>query len=74
MWPLSPGGWPGHLFQKYLGTPFVAGGVGHGGGAHSTNEYLVIDGNAHVCGLAEMETSFAAVLYEFAAQPSGTSR
>jgi acetylornithine deacetylase/succinyl-diaminopimelate desuccinylase-like protein len=66
VWPLSPGGWPGHLFQKYLGTPFVAGGVGHGGRAHSTDEYLVIDGNTAVFGLADMEKAFAAVLYEFA--------
>jgi acetylornithine deacetylase/succinyl-diaminopimelate desuccinylase-like protein len=66
VWPLSPGGWPGHLFQKYLGTPFLTGGVGHGGRAHTSNEYLVVDGNDKVRGLADLEKSFVTLLYEFA--------
>jgi acetylornithine deacetylase/succinyl-diaminopimelate desuccinylase-like protein len=66
IWPISPGGWPGHLFQKYLGTPFVAGGVGHGGRAHAPNEYFVIDGNDRVKGLADCEVGFAATMLEFA--------
>lgn len=67
IWPRSPGGWPGHLFQKYLGVPFISGGVGHGGRAHSPNEYLVVDGGGVVHGLADMELSFAVLLHEFAA-------
>jgi acetylornithine deacetylase/succinyl-diaminopimelate desuccinylase-like protein len=66
IWPISPGGWPGHLFQKYLGTPFLAGGVGHGGRAHTSNEYLVVDGNDRVRGLADLEKSFVTLMYEFA--------
>ncbi|MGQ0568562.1 MAG: M20/M25/M40 family metallo-hydrolase, partial [Armatimonadota bacterium] len=75
VWPLSTGGWPGHLFQKYLGTPFIAGGVGHGGRAHSTNVYLVVDGTVHVGGLADLEESFVALLSEYAAAATaGSSR
>ncbi|MBM3450652.1 MAG: M20/M25/M40 family metallo-hydrolase [Armatimonadetes bacterium] len=66
IWPISPGGWPGHLFQKYLGTSLVAGGVGHGGRAHSPNEYLVVDGNDRVKGLVDCEVGFAATMQAFA--------
>lgn len=68
IWPRSSGGWPGHLFQKYLGTSFVSGGAGHGGRAHSPNEYLVVDGNEHVCGLADLEKFYARLLFEYAAE------
>jgi acetylornithine deacetylase/succinyl-diaminopimelate desuccinylase-like protein len=68
VWPRSAGGWPGHLFQKYLGTSFISGGIGHGGHAHSPNEYLVIDGNEKVGGLADLEKFYATLLYEYAGQ------
>ncbi|HBY94794.1 MAG TPA: twin-arginine translocation pathway signal protein [Chloroflexi bacterium] len=66
IWPRSPGGWPGYLFQHYLGIPFLSGGAGHGGGAHSSNEYLVVDGHDTVRGLADLEKSYAHMLYEYA--------
>jgi acetylornithine deacetylase/succinyl-diaminopimelate desuccinylase-like protein len=66
IWPRSPGGWPGYLFQHFLGVPFISGGLGHGGRMHSPNEYLVVDGNGPVRGLVDLEKSYATVLYEFA--------
>lgn len=66
IWPRSAGGWPGHLFQKYLDVAYIMGGAGHGGRAHSPNEYLVIDGNEHVGGLAALEKSLVQVLYRYA--------
>ncbi|MCZ7570503.1 MAG: M20/M25/M40 family metallo-hydrolase [Ardenticatenaceae bacterium] len=73
IWPRSAGGWPGHLFQKYLGTSFISGGVGHGGRAHSPNEYLVVEGHDKVRGLRDMEKSFARLLFEYAA-PNAEAR
>ncbi|MBI1296549.1 M20/M25/M40 family metallo-hydrolase [bacterium] len=71
IWPRSSGGWPGHLFQKYLGASFVSGGIGHGGRAHSPNEYIVIDGYTHsegvrVGGLADLEKFYANLLFTYA--------
>ncbi len=67
LWPRSAGGWPGHLFQKFLGTSFISGGSGRGGSAHAPNEYLVLDGLPGVNGMVELEESYARFLYEYAA-------
>ncbi len=66
IWPRSAGGWPGHLFQKYLGTSFISGGAGRGGSAHAPNEYLVFEGREGVAGLADLEESYARFLFEYA--------
>jgi acetylornithine deacetylase/succinyl-diaminopimelate desuccinylase-like protein len=43
-WPTLAGSAPMYLFSKVLGIPFVMGGLGHGGRAHSPNEYATLDG------------------------------
>ncbi len=70
LWPLkgTSGAW--YLFNRSLGLPTVKeGGVGHGGGFHAPNEYLVIEGHGRVGGLVECEQSHVEVLYSFAAYP-----
>ncbi|HLC26515.1 MAG TPA: peptidase dimerization domain-containing protein, partial [bacterium] len=66
IWPLSGGSWPMYLYcEKPLRLPYCAGGLGHGGGAHSPDEYLVIEGNGAVAGLVEAEKSYVDILYNF---------
>lgn len=66
--PTSAGSAPWHVFTKRpLQIPLLPVGLNHGGRAHSPDEYLVIEGNDQVKGLAEFEKSFVAVLDEMAA-------
>jgi acetylornithine deacetylase/succinyl-diaminopimelate desuccinylase-like protein len=41
--PIHAGAAPMHVFSDTLGLPYVFGGVGHGGGAHAPNEYVMVD-------------------------------
>ncbi len=68
IWPHSVGSAPNYLFTKeeYLNIPNLGGGLGHGGRAHSPNEYFVIEGNDKVQGLAGCEKSYVALLQRFA--------
>lgn len=61
MWPRSGGMVPHHLFTRELGLPVAFGGLGHGGRAHSNNEYITVEG------LRLHEKSVASFLYSFAA-------
>jgi acetylornithine deacetylase/succinyl-diaminopimelate desuccinylase-like protein len=60
-WPTLAGSAPMYLFSKVLGMPFVMGGLGHGGRAHSPNEYATVEG------MRLYERSVAAFLERFAA-------
>ncbi len=63
--PTGAGSAPWHVFTKRpLQIPLLPVGLNHGGRAHSPDEYLVVEGNAHVKGLAEFEKSFVTVLNE----------
>lgn len=70
LWPLkgTSGAW--YLFNRFLGLPTVKeGGVGHGGGFHAANEYLVIEGAGAVGGIVACEQSHVEVLYSYAGYP-----
>jgi acetylornithine deacetylase/succinyl-diaminopimelate desuccinylase-like protein len=43
VWPYIGGTAPFYLFADELGQPFVTGGLGHGGRAHSSDEYAVLE-------------------------------
>ncbi len=61
IWPRMGGSAPFYLFnQPPLSLPFVIGGLGHGSGAHSPNEYFVVEG------IKDNEKSVATFLYEYA--------
>ncbi|MEM2598917.1 MAG: peptidase dimerization domain-containing protein [Thermoproteota archaeon] len=63
IWPTIAGSAPFSMFAAPpLGLPFIVGGMGHGGLAHSPNEYLVIGEGGPTGGLLTMEKSFAAIL------------
>ena len=68
VWPRNPGSIPFWIFNRApLNLPFASAGLGHAVRSHAPNEFLVIDGTETVFGLAQFETSLAAILYEFAA-------
>jgi acetylornithine deacetylase/succinyl-diaminopimelate desuccinylase-like protein len=67
IWPMNPGTAPFYIFNRPpLNLPICVGGLGCAGRSHAPNEYLVVDGNEHVFGLAGFESSFVAIMYEFA--------
>ena len=57
---------PHYLFTRDLKLPLLTFGLGMGGGAHSKDEYLVVEAAAPGRGLAFMEKSFVDLLYRFA--------
>ena len=69
IWPRHAGSTPEHQYTRRLGLPAASGGLGHGGRAHSDDEYLVIEGNALVAGVVRAEQAIADILYAYAAWP-----
>ncbi len=70
IWPHMGGSAPMYLYTREpLNLPLVWGGLGHGAGAHSPDEYLVIEGNDKVAGLVRAEQSYVDILYAYAEWP-----
>ncbi|MHA2305017.1 MAG: M20/M25/M40 family metallo-hydrolase [Candidatus Hodarchaeales archaeon] len=66
-YPLLAGSAPFSMFQSILNLPFVYGGLGHGGRAHSPLEYAVIESsNPSVGGIKEFELFIAKLFSRFA--------
>jgi len=63
--PRLAGSAPYYVFTKRLGLPMIAGGIGHGSGAHGPDEYMVIEPKAgsRVAGLAAIEKFYVDLLY-----------
>jgi acetylornithine deacetylase/succinyl-diaminopimelate desuccinylase-like protein len=61
IWPMSTFAAPYFAFQRVLNMPVVCGGLGHGGRAHVSNEYM------SVTGLKDFEKFVATLLYTVAA-------
>jgi acetylornithine deacetylase/succinyl-diaminopimelate desuccinylase-like protein len=62
-WPHMAGSAPFCMFNRDpLNLPFVVGGLGHGGRAHSPNEYLVVEEGGPTGGLCTLEKSYVAIL------------
>jgi acetylornithine deacetylase/succinyl-diaminopimelate desuccinylase-like protein len=66
--PRNAGSWPGYIFTGApLRLPAGHFGLGHGGGAHAPDEYLVIESsNPKVQGFDGATRSFVEYLYELA--------
>jgi acetylornithine deacetylase/succinyl-diaminopimelate desuccinylase-like protein len=59
-WPMAPWCAPFYLFDRALGIPWVAGGLGHSGGAHGPDEFATVDGlRRHIVGAAEFLVAMA---------------
>lgn len=67
--PRLAGSAPYYVFTKRLGLPMVAGGIGHGSGAHGPDEYMVIEpkSGSRVAGLAAIEKFYVDLLYALSA-------
>jgi len=71
IWPHMGGSAPMYLYSRPpLNLPIGRGGLGHGGRAHSPDEYYVIEGNDKVAGLVKSEKSFVDILYAFDSWPT----
>lgn len=66
--PRLAGSAPYYVFTRRLGLPMIAGGIGHGSGAHGPDEYMVIEPKAgsRVAGLAAIEKFYVDLLYALA--------
>jgi acetylornithine deacetylase/succinyl-diaminopimelate desuccinylase-like protein len=60
VWPNIAGSAPFYIFSRTLKQPFVMGGLGHGGRAHSPNEFATLEG------MRLFEKSVVRFLAEFA--------
>lgn len=70
IWPRSAGSSPEAQYTRPpLNLPACGGGLGHGGRAHSDDEYMVVEGNEKVAGLVKCEQSIVDVLYAYANWP-----
>ncbi len=65
VWPRTGGSAPYYLFTDRLGLPMISAGLGHGGGFHAPDEYLVLrpKKGSKIAGLAEMERFYVDLLY-----------
>jgi len=59
VWPTSAGSAPFYLFDQVLGVPWGGAGLGHGGNAHSPNEFAVVKG------MKDFEKSVATTFWKF---------
>ncbi|MBA3341715.1 MAG: M20/M25/M40 family metallo-hydrolase [Gemmatimonadaceae bacterium] len=66
--PRLAGSAPYYVFTDRLKLPLVAGGVGHGSGAHAPNEFMVVEPKAgsKIAGLADVEKFYVDLLYALA--------
>lgn len=70
VWPIQAGGGPWTSVPRAFGIPCVRGAI-PGGGRLGVDEYLVIDGDERIVGLAETERCHVEVLAAVAAALSG---
>jgi acetylornithine deacetylase/succinyl-diaminopimelate desuccinylase-like protein len=68
--PRTAGSAPFYLFTQRLGLPMVPMGLGYGTGAHAPNEILLVEPaeGVPIAGLADIEKSYADLLYALAAE------
>ena len=75
VWPIQGGGGPWTAVPKAFGVPCIRGGVIGGGAATSADEYMVIEGDGKIAGLAEAEKFMVDMLFAYAAAlPPGSVR
>ena len=55
IWPIQGGGGPWTVVPNTFGVPCTRGGVIGGGGRGNVDEYMVIEGDGKVAGLADVE-------------------
>ncbi len=68
IWPHLAGSAPFYVFTDRLGLPLLMFGMGHGSGAHSVDEYMVIEPRpgSSIAGLADLEKAYVDLIYAVA--------
>lgn len=66
VWPIQGGGGPWTAVPNAFGVPCVRGGAIGGGAGRAVDEYLVIEGDGKIQGLAESEKYMVDMLYNYA--------
>ena len=66
--PRLAGSAPYYVFTDRLKLPLVAGGIGHGSGAHAPNEYMIVEPKpgSKLAGLAAIEKFYVDLLFALA--------
>jgi acetylornithine deacetylase/succinyl-diaminopimelate desuccinylase-like protein len=63
VWPIQGGGGPWTVIPNMFNVPCVRGGAIGGGSGRPVDEYMVIEGDGKLAGLAETEKYFVDLLY-----------
>lgn len=72
IWPMQGFGGPWAHFAKVFGIPSLQGGSpGHGSRMATSDEYLVVEGDGKVAGLATIECYYVDLIHAFVADFSG---
>ena len=66
IWPIQAGGGPWTAVPNAFGVPCIRGSAVGGGGRGNVNEYMVIEGDGKVAGLADLEKYLVDLVYNFA--------
>ena len=66
VWPIQGGGGPWTVVPNMFDVPCVRGGGIGGGAGKPIDEFVVIEGDGKIAGLAEAEKYFVDLLYNFA--------
>ncbi|MGD9147160.1 MAG: M20/M25/M40 family metallo-hydrolase [Anaerolineae bacterium] len=68
VWPIQAGGGPWTAVPNAFGVPCIRGGAIGGGGRGNVDEYMVIEGDGKVAGLADVEKYLVDLVYAFCQQ------
>ncbi len=68
VWPMMTGSAPFYLFDQVLEIPYGGGGLGHASGAHSPNEYAVVEG------MRAFEKGFVTAMHRYVEMERGARR
>jgi acetylornithine deacetylase/succinyl-diaminopimelate desuccinylase-like protein len=66
VWPIQGGGGPWTAVPNAFGVPCIRGGVIGGGASSPVDEYIVIEGDGKIAGLAEAEKFMVDMLFAYA--------
>jgi len=68
VWPIQAGGGPWTAVPNAFSVPCIRGGVIGGGGRGNIDEFMVIEGDGKVAGLADVEKYLVDLVYNFVDQ------
>ena len=74
VWPMEAGGGPWTVVPNVCHVPCVRGGVIGGGGRGNADEFMIIEGDGKVAGLAEAEKYLVDLIYAVASSANRQSQ